>query len=82
MDLRIRNDEAYRLARLLADATGESLTAAVTTALREKLQRLTDASSLSEELLTLGRDAASRMHEPWRIGDIDALLYDENGLPR
>ena len=37
MALNIKNDEAHRLAREIAAATGSSLTDAVVTALREKL---------------------------------------------
>jgi antitoxin VapB len=39
MALSIKTDEADRLARALAKLTGESLTDAVTTALRERLAR-------------------------------------------
>ncbi len=39
MALSIRNDEADRLARELAEETGESLTDAVLNALRERLDR-------------------------------------------
>ena len=40
MALSIKTDEADRLARELAAATHESLTEAVTTALRERLERV------------------------------------------
>jgi hypothetical protein len=40
MTLNIKNEEAHRLAAELAKITGESLTAAVTTAIRERLDRL------------------------------------------
>ena len=40
MPLNIKSDEADRLARALAEATGESLTTAVTVALRERLERV------------------------------------------
>jgi antitoxin VapB len=39
MALSIKTDEADRLARALAKLTGENLTEAVTTALRERLDR-------------------------------------------
>jgi antitoxin VapB len=39
MALSIKTDEADRLARTLAKLTGESITTAVTTALRERLVR-------------------------------------------
>ena len=40
MALSIKNDRAERLARQVADETGESLTSAVTHALEERLERL------------------------------------------
>ncbi len=40
MSLNINNEEAVRLARQLAAATGESITSAVTAAVRERLDRL------------------------------------------
>src|SRR5258707_7600504 len=39
MHLNIKNDEAHKLASELAELTGESLTSAVTLALRERLAR-------------------------------------------
>ena len=40
MSLNIKNPEAHKLARELAECTGESLTEAVTLALRERLERI------------------------------------------
>ena len=37
--LNIKSDDAYALASRLSELTGESLTTAVTTALRERLER-------------------------------------------
>ena len=84
MSLNIKNDEAHLLARELAELTGESLTAAVTEALRERLRRLRRdrTGSLAERLLAIGRDCASRLKEPYRTLDHEVLLYDEQGLPR
>jgi antitoxin VapB len=82
MSLNIKNDEAHALAIRVARITGESLTQAVTTALRERLARIEAPDALAEELLALGGDCAARLQEPWRGVDHDALLYDERGLPR
>ena len=62
--------------------TGESLTEAVTTALRERLARIAEPDDLATELLQLGEDCAARLKEPWRSLDHGALLYDEQGLPK
>src|SRR5271157_2643474 len=40
MSLNIKNDETYRLVEELAKLTGETLTGAVTQAVRERLERL------------------------------------------
>ncbi len=84
MDLNIKNDEAHRLARELADLTGESMTAAVTEALRERLARIRRGKSpgLADRLLAIGRDCAAHLKEPYRSVDHGDLLYDERGLPR
>lgn len=82
MSLNIKNEEAHVLAAKIAGATGESLTEAVTVALRERLARIEAPDALAGELLELGRDCARRLKEPWRSGDHADLLYDEKGLPR
>ena len=40
MQLSIHNPEAHRLAKLLAEEAGETITTAVTEALRERLERV------------------------------------------
>ena len=80
MSLNIKNEEADRLAHELAGITGESLTTAVTVAVRERLERLqqSKAGSLSERLL----DCAVHLKQPFRTVDHGDLLYDEKGLPK
>ena len=84
MALNIKSPEAHQLAQELSALTGESMTAAVTEAVRERLDRLRRERStgLAEELLAIGRDCASRLKEPYRSADPADLLYDERGLPR
>jgi len=84
MGMNIKNDEAHRLAQELAALTGESLTAAVTEALRERLERLQRErnGSLAERLLAIGRDCAAHLKEPFRSLDHGEYLYDERGMPR
>jgi antitoxin VapB len=81
VSLNIKNEEAHALAVRVARATGESLTEAVTVALRERLARIEQPDDLAEELLALGRDCASRLKEPWRSADHADILYDDKGLP-
>jgi antitoxin VapB len=84
MRLNIKNEETHRLAVELAKLTGESLPAAVTQAVRERLNRIRRerGSSLADRLLAIGKDCAARLKEPFRSADHADLLYDERGLPR
>ena len=84
MGLNIKNKETYRLAEELAKLTGESMTTAVTVAVRERLERLRQQRnvSLADRLLAIGKDCAAHLKEPLRSGDYDDLLYDQRGLPR
>lgn len=86
MSMNIKSEEAHRLARAVAAATGESLTEAVTVALRERLDhlRMMDSSrgSLAERILAVGKDCAKHMREPFLSTDHGELLYDELGLPK
>jgi antitoxin VapB len=82
MSLNIKNTEAHRLASRLARLTGESLTDAVTRALRERLERVEAPDDLARQLLDIGRDCAGRLNEPYRTIAHGDLLYDERGLPR
>jgi antitoxin VapB len=84
MSLNIKNEETYRLARELAEITGESLTEAVTIALRERLERARrerDRDNFVERWLEIGRDTAARLG-PYRHIDHGDFLYDERGLPK
>jgi antitoxin VapB len=85
MSLNIKSEDAHRLARELAALTGESMTVAVTEALRERIERVKRSGrhGLSERLLAIGRDCAAHLKEPYRSIDHGDLLYDEKtGLPR
>lgn len=82
--MNIKNEEAHRLASELARATGESMTVAVTEAIRERLERVRGKSNegLAERLLEIGKDCAAHLKEPFKSMDIDELLYDEKGMPK
>lgn len=82
--LNIKSEEAQKLAHELASLTGESMTAAVTEAVRERLERLRNqrGRGLAERLMQIGKDCAARLKEPYRSKDHGELLYDEKGLPR
>lgn len=87
MSLNIKSEEAEHLARALAGTTGETLTRAVTVALRERLDRVrgsrdAEVSERAASLRKIGKDAAQRWVEPYRSAEHSVLLYDELGLPR
>ena len=83
MSMNIKNKEANQLARQLSKLTGESLTLAVTEAVRERLDRVRSERGigLAERLLLIGRDCAAHLKEPFRSIDHDDMLYDDRGLP-
>jgi antitoxin VapB len=84
MHLNIKNGEAHRLAAELAELTGESLTAAVTSALRVQLMRERRSRSrapVAEQLMAIGRRYAVLPDSDARTPE-DVIGYDENGLPR
>ena len=84
MGLNIKNSETHRLAEELARLTGESMTTAVTIAVRERLDRLRQQQgpSLADRLLAIGKECAAHLKEPFRSIDHADFLYDQDGLPR
>lgn len=84
MSLYIRNEEADRLARELAARTGETLTDAVTMALRERLERTLAKPRTYEEKLAFVREIQERIAKLPVLDprDPDDMLYDEDGLPK
>ena len=82
MNLNIKSAEAHRLAVELARQTGDSITGAVTKAIRAELRRLENLDQRRAEIdAILERSAAALQGGPGSA-DIDALLYDELGLPK
>jgi len=83
MSLNIKDPEAHKLAHTLAKETGESMTRAVTEALRERLERVRrqrQPEATIAELLAIGRRCAHTLKD--KPIDHGALLYDERGIPR
>jgi antitoxin VapB len=85
MSLNIKSEEAHRLARELAARTGETMTEAVTAALRERLDRLESASTSADErferLRAISLRAAPLMKDLPPSSEAGAFLYDDRGLP-
>lgn len=83
MGISIKNSQTERLIRELAHLTGESQTAAITEAVKQRLEKLRTRRDLAEELLAIGRETAPLFKEPFKSVDHGDLLYDkETGLPR
>ncbi|MDE2922681.1 MAG: type II toxin-antitoxin system VapB family antitoxin [Acidobacteriota bacterium] len=85
MTLSIRNEETCRLARELARLTGETMTGAITVALRERPareERRRDLDARVEELLAIGRRCAESLQPGPSAVEHGDELYDERGLPK
>ncbi len=90
MGLNINNPETYRLVKELADATGQTMTGAVTEAVRQQLEQLRAAEAAGDDdvetrlarVLELAVEIRRGAPPGYFDQDFDALLYDETGLPR
>jgi antitoxin VapB len=82
LSLNVKDPEAHRLAQAIAQETGETLTRAVTEALRERYERLQSRGSRAsvEELRAIAKRAAAHIKGPYL--DHAEYLYDEHGLPK
>ncbi len=78
MALNIRNEETCRLARELTELTGETMTDAITVALRERLER----ERLVKDLHAIGEHCASLLKDGPSAVEHGDFLYDEHGLPK
>jgi antitoxin VapB len=83
MPLSIKDSETERLARDLAQCTGETITVATGKALEERLRRVggeRQKTLLLEELATIRRRCAALPVLDERRAD-DIIGYDDSGLP-
>ncbi len=80
MNLNIKDEETHRLAQQLAAMTGESMSAAVKEALRERLERVKSKGS-AERVRKIRADFAAQL-KGRHLPDHAELLYDEKGLPK
>ena len=85
MGLSIKNKETCRLARELAQLTGETMTRAITVALRERLERMRREDSTEirvQRLLAIGSRCAGMLDDGPAAVEHGDFLYDERGLPK
>jgi len=83
MGLNIKNEETHRVAVQLAKLTGETMTRAVTIALKERLERekrLRNRTGVADALMKIARRCTSRPILDDRSSD-EILGYDAHGLP-
>jgi antitoxin VapB len=87
MALHINNPATDKLARELAEETGESLTVAVNKALKERLERVggrkrEDREEFVAKLLAIAQQAKGLRKLKKSSRELIEELYDEDGLPR
>jgi antitoxin VapB len=85
MSLNIKNEETTRLIRELAALTGESMTTAVTVAVRERLERARRAEpkgGMADRLREIAGEMRERLPADFLGGEPTDDLYDRDGLPR
>ena len=85
MSLNIKNEETCRLAGEMARLTGETMTGAITVALRERLEREKRERSLEarvQELRAIAERCANLLGPGPSSVEHGDVLYDERGLPK
>ena len=85
MSLNIKNEETCRLASELAQLTGETMTGAITVALKERLEREKrerSVEALVQELHAIGQRCAKLLRDGPSAVEHGDFLYDERGLPK
>ncbi len=82
MSLSVKDPEAYRLAREIADRTGETLTKVVIDSLRDRQEKVEKKRTKAtvDEMMAIAKRAAVGVKRPYI--DHGDLLYDEYGLPK
>ena len=85
MSLNIKNQETCRLARELANLTGETMTGAITVALEERLARERRERSVEarlQEMRAIAQRCAKLLRDGPSAVEHGDFLYDERGLPK
>jgi antitoxin VapB len=82
MSLNIKSAEVHALARRVASETGTSMTAAIETALREKLERLEKQRDVEARIARLKAMIDEVGPPPQGLSSDHSDLYDEDGLPQ
>ena len=83
MSLNVKDPDAHRLAQVIAQATGETITCAVIRALEERLERIgkrAQPETLASDIRAIAKRASPHIKKPY-VDHAD-FLYDERGLPK
>ena len=85
MSLNIKNEETCRLAGELARLTGETMTGAITVALKERLERERRERSVEarlQRMRAIARSCSELLRDGPSAVEHGDFLYDERGLPK
>lgn len=82
MGMNIKSERAQRLARQLAEETGQSMTAAVEQALEAEIARLHRERDVAEKKRRIREMLDSLPPPPPGVTSDHSDLYDEWGLPK
>lgn len=82
MSLYIEDEETYRLANELAQLTGETVTDAITSAIRERLERQREIAEQLRRMREISKRVSSQLGPGPSAVEHGDWLYDEDGLPR
>ncbi len=85
MSINIKNEKTCQLASELAQLTGDTMTGAITIALRERLEREKRERSTEarvQRILAIGKRCASTLRDGPSAVEHGDFLYDDRGLPR
>lgn len=83
MALSIKNPEVDRLARELAEVTGESMTEAICKVLKQRLEKDSgrkDSATIFDEIQYI-RSRIARLHRKETRIDEELIGYNKHGLP-
>ena len=81
MGMNIKNPAVERLAKELAEETGETMTSAIQVALEERLQRLRRERDVAEKIRRIDAVLDSLPPVPPGVTSDHSDLYGEDGLP-
>ena len=85
VSINIKNERTCQLASELAQLTGDTMTGAITIALRERLEREKrerSADARVHRILAIGKRCASMLGDGPSAVEHGDFLYDERGLPK